>query len=89
MAFLVSLFITFIFSSVHAGKLTPVTRTNIALGTYVKIIIVTDKKDEPNARKIIDKSFKRIEELDRALLHLVWRFGQSEYRSRCVDRRPL
>jgi thiamine biosynthesis lipoprotein ApbE len=63
--FIIVLLILFIFSTVHAGKLTSVNRTKIALGTYVKIIIVTDKKDEPNAEIIIDKSFKQIEVLDR------------------------
>ncbi|UCB46861.1 MAG: FAD:protein FMN transferase [Spirochaetota bacterium] len=60
------LFILLVFTSTYAGKLSSVTRTKIALGTYVKITIVTDRKDESDANVIIDKSFKKIEELDRA-----------------------
>ena len=46
------------------GRLTAVSRTGIELGTYLKITIVTTRKQEKEANVMIEKSFQRIEQLD-------------------------
>jgi thiamine biosynthesis lipoprotein len=77
------IFILLTFSTAYARRLTSVTRTRIALGTYVKITIVTDKRDEQNAGTIIDRCFTRIDELDRMFDYrpeggALWQFNKDK-----------
>jgi thiamine biosynthesis lipoprotein len=48
-----------------SSRLTSVTRTRIELGTYVKITIITTRKQEKEAIETIEKGFNRIGALDR------------------------
>lgn len=46
-------------------RLASVSQTGMELGTYVKITIITAKKEQKEAQKTIDEAFRRIKELDR------------------------
>ena len=63
------------------GRLTSVSHTGIELGTYVKILIITRKSQENEARETINEMFDRIEDLDRTFDYRKERGGLLRFNS--------